>query len=87
MRSPLSGERRTRAAAEENFMSEKHAVECLRCGMFRTVERERTQRLDPGECGKCGYLGWALMADLSEPVRRTLRERPPELRLRRLRVV
>ena len=30
-------------------MSEKHAVECLHCGTFRTVERERTQRLDPGE--------------------------------------
>lgn len=68
-------------------MSEKHAVECLRCGTFRTVERERTQRLDPGECGRCGYLGWALAADLSEPVRRTLRERPPELRIRRLRAV
>jgi Zn ribbon nucleic-acid-binding protein len=68
-------------------VSEKHAVECLRCGTFRTVERERTQRLDPGECAKCGYLGWALVADLSEPVRKNLRERPPELRFRRLRVV
>ncbi|HEY7003063.1 MAG TPA: hypothetical protein VH281_02180 [Gaiellaceae bacterium] len=68
-------------------MSEKHAVECLRCGTFRTVERARTQRLDPGECGECGYLGWALMADLSEPVRRTLREQAPVLYLRRLRAV
>jgi len=68
-------------------VSEKHAVECLHCGTFRTVERERTQRLDPGECAQCGYLGWALVADLSDPVRKTLRERPPELRFRRLRVV
>jgi hypothetical protein len=68
-------------------VSEKHAVECLHCGTFRTVERERTQRLDPGECTRCGYLGWALVADLSEPVRGLLRERPPELRVRRLRVV
>ena len=68
-------------------MSEKHAVECLRCGTFRTVERERTQGLDPGECAKCGYLGWALVADLSESVRKNLRERPPELHFRRLRVV
>ena len=68
-------------------MSEKHAVECLHCGTFRTVERERTQRLDPGECARCGYLGWALVADLTEPVRKTLRERPPELRFRRLRAV
>jgi Zn ribbon nucleic-acid-binding protein len=66
-------------------MTEKHAVECLRCGMFRTVERERTQRLDPGECARCGYLGWALAADISEPVRKGLRERP--LERRRLRVV
>jgi hypothetical protein len=66
-------------------MSERHAVECLRCGTFRTVERERTQRLDPGECARCGYLGWALAADLSESARRDLRERPFERR--RLRVV
>jgi hypothetical protein len=51
-------------------VSEKHAVECLHCGTFRTVERERTQRLDPGECARCGNLGWALVADLSEPVRK-----------------
>ena len=68
-------------------MSEKHAVECLRCGTFRTIRRERTQRLDAGECGQCGYLGWALVADLSEPTRRSLRDRPPELRFRRLRAV
>ena len=73
--------------AEENCVSEKHAVECLRCGTFRTAQRERTHRLDPGECAKCGYLGWALVADLSEPARKTLRERPPELRFRRLRAV
>jgi ribosomal protein S27AE len=68
-------------------VSEKHAVECLRCGTFRTIERDRTERLAPGECGRCGYLGWALVADLSEPVRQTLRERPPEGRFRRLRAV
>ena len=84
-RSPLSGESRGVAAAEEDGVSEKHAVECLHCGTFRTVTRERTQRLDPGECGRCGYLGWALVADLAEPVRKGLRERP--LEPRRLRVV
>ncbi|HEY3069632.1 MAG TPA: hypothetical protein VGJ34_04895 [Gaiellaceae bacterium] len=68
-------------------MSEKHAVECLRCGNFRTVERERSARLDPGECPRCGYVGWALAADLSDPVRRTLRERPPERRGGRLHAV
>jgi hypothetical protein len=74
-------------AAEESGVSEKHAVECLHCGTFRTVERERTQRLDPGECQRCGYLGWALVADLSEPVRKTMRERPPERRGPRLHAV
>jgi hypothetical protein len=68
-------------------VSEKHAVECLRCGKFRTIERGRNQRLEPGECPQCGYLGWALIADLSEPVRRTFRERHPELRIRPLRSV
>jgi DNA-directed RNA polymerase subunit RPC12/RpoP len=61
-------------------VGEKQAVECLRCGSFRTVERERSQRLDPGECPKCGYLGWALFTDLTEATRRLLRERPPERR-------
>jgi hypothetical protein len=68
-------------------MSDKHAVECLRCGNFRTIERERSERLNPGECPRCGYVGWALAADLSDPVRWTLRERPPERRRRRLHAV
>jgi hypothetical protein len=72
---------------KKSGVSEKHAVECLHCGTFRTIERERTQRLDPGECQRCGYLGWALVADLSEPVRKTMRERPPERRGRRLHAV
>jgi hypothetical protein len=82
---PFRGETYEAGAAEINHVSEKHAVECLHCGTFRTVTRERTQRLDPGECGRCGYLGWALVADLAEPVQKGLRERP--LERRRLRVV
>ncbi len=87
MRLPLPGGFGGPSASETQSVSEKHAVECLRCGQFRTIERGRNQRLEPGECGKCGYLGWALIADLSEPVRRTFRERAPELRIRRLRSV
>jgi hypothetical protein len=68
-------------------VGEKHAVECLRCGRFRTIERNRNQRLEPGECPQCRYLGWALIADLSEPARRTLPEQAPVLRFRRLRAV
>jgi len=84
---PRKGESRAGAAAEERPVSEKHAVECLHCGTFRTVQRERTQRLDPGECATCGYLGWAMVADLTEPVRKALRERPLERRIRRLHAV
>ena len=73
-RSPLSGESRGVAAAEEDGVSEKHAVECLHCGTFRTVTRERTQRLDPGECGRCGYLGWAYEGELSEASRRAMQD-------------
>jgi hypothetical protein len=68
-------------------VGEKHAVECLRCGRFRTIERNRNQRLEPGECQQCGYLGWALIADLSETARHTLPERAPGLRFGRLRAV
>jgi Zn ribbon nucleic-acid-binding protein len=84
---PLPGACAGRTSSETESVSEKHAVECLRCGHFRTIERGRNQRLEPGECLRCGYLGWALIADLSNPVRRTLRERPPEVRGRRLRAV
>jgi hypothetical protein len=59
-------------------VGETYVIECLRCGGFRTALRERTQRLDPGECRSCGYVGWASVADLSDPVRRALRAQPPE---------
>jgi hypothetical protein len=68
-------------------VGEKHAVECLSCGSFRVIERARTEPLDPGECRKCGYLGWALAADLSDPARRSLREAAPGKRVPRLRAV
>jgi hypothetical protein len=84
---PPSGIFRAAPGSDNPFVSEKHAVECLRCGKFRTIERERSDRLVPGGCPGCGYLGWTLIADLTEPVRRTLREGPPERRNRRLRAV
>ena len=40
----------------------------------------RVLRLDPGECPGCGYVGWAPSADLTEPMRRRIRERPIERR-------
>jgi hypothetical protein len=64
--------------SEIENVGEMHVLECLKCGSLRTSERERTQRLSPGECESCGYLGWASVSDLSDSVRRVLRERPPE---------
>jgi Zn ribbon nucleic-acid-binding protein len=55
-------------------------VECLRCGEVRPVERTAWQHDEPGECLRCGYVGWALPGELRESERRLLRMRPPELR-------
>jgi hypothetical protein len=54
-----------------------HVVECLRCGCQRLVADERHGH---GDCQRCGYVGWAPAADLSEHTRRALRERPLEAR-------
>jgi hypothetical protein len=86
-RFPLPGGFQGLLESDTDTVGEKHAVECLRCGRFRTIERNRNQRLEPGECPQCGYLGWALMADLSDPVRCTLPEPARVLRFRRLRPV
>jgi hypothetical protein len=54
-------------------------VECLSCGYRRAVrEGERRSALD--ECPRCRYVGWAASAELSEGMRRLLRERPLEQR-------
>jgi hypothetical protein len=58
-------------------------IECLRCGEVRAQEAPK-HHVDAGGCLRCGYVGWASSADLTEPLRRTLRERP--LERRRLRV-
>jgi hypothetical protein len=50
-------------------------LECLRCGDTREVAGR-----DTGECPRCEYVGWAPVADLSEKLRRVLRDRPPERR-------
>jgi hypothetical protein len=50
-------------------------IECLRCGETRDVDGR-----DTGACPRCEYVGWALVADLTERLRRVLRERPPERR-------
>jgi ribosomal protein S27AE len=63
---------------------EKLRIECLACGSRRTAEGD-ARHMDPGECQKCGYVGWARVSDLTDVARRMLRERPVERR--RLRIV
>jgi len=54
-------------------------VECLSCGYRRAVRAsEKRSALD--ECPRCDYVGWASSADLSERMRRLLRERPVDRR-------
>jgi hypothetical protein len=49
-------------------------VECLACGLQRLITE------DPGECARCGYLGWAPLEAVSEELRRSLRDVPVEAR-------
>ena len=55
-------------------------LECLRCGDTRDVPAPDNAHVHAGECDRCEYVGWALVADLIEKLRRVLRERPPERR-------
>ena len=50
-------------------------VECLSCG-YRRAERDTALRTAGDECPRCHYVGWASSAELSERMRRLLRERP-----------
>jgi hypothetical protein len=58
----------------------KLMIECLRCGEVRQVPGREGSKIDAGECKRCDYVGWALVADLTEKLRRLLRDRPPERR-------
>jgi hypothetical protein len=53
---------------------QRRTVECLNCGKTRRVGDV------PGECTRCGYVGWADAESLTETLRRALRERPPDRR-------
>jgi ribosomal protein S27AE len=56
------------------------SVECLRCGEVREVHARAGEHVDAWECKRCEYVGWALAADLTEKLRKLLRDRPPERR-------
>jgi hypothetical protein len=59
-------------------------IECLRCGAVRSLEAREQRRLDGGECLSCGYVGWALSAELDDGQRQALRNRAPSTRRLRL---
>jgi len=40
-------------------------IECLRCGDVREVPTSDGAKVDAGECHRCDYVGWALVADLT----------------------
>ncbi|MBW3593421.1 MAG: hypothetical protein KY396_06990 [Actinobacteria bacterium] len=44
------------------------------------MARSRAAHTDAGECERCGYVGWAPSATLSEALRRRIREQPLEHR-------
>jgi len=60
-----------------------HRLECLRCGKLWTVAQGAGRGVHDSECPRCGYVGWAETAELTETTRRLLRDRPPELRSHR----
>ena len=55
-------------------------VECLSCGEPRRVARDPLRPVQPDECGRCGYVGWAETETLTEALRRALRETALERR-------
>ena len=52
---------------------ESLVVECLRCGSHRQSEPTPLRKTNP-ECPRCGYVGWAETASLTEALRRALRD-------------
>lgn len=55
-------------------------IECLCCGQQRSYRTLPGHHREPGECPRCRYVGWAFVEDVSESLRRVLRDRPPEYR-------
>ena len=59
---------------------ERLLVECLNCGHVRALELPKGKVLASGECERCSYVGWAPHAELTEKVRRSLRDVPVAFR-------
>ena len=60
---------------------EPAVVECLRCGHQRPRLSARRAGHDAGSCPRCSYVGWAPAAELTEWMRRLVRDVPLERRL------
>jgi|RhiMethySRZTD1v2_1073278.scaffolds.fasta_scaffold408001_2 hypothetical protein len=72
-----------RPGSDDAASVERFAVECLCCGQRRIVAPRNPTVMQVGECPRCGYLGWAPSAVMSERARGAVRARPPaERRLR-----
>jgi ribosomal protein S27AE len=64
---------------------EPFKVECLSCGARRVVAADADRRhADPGECHRCGYVGWASCDELTAISRQQLLDRPLGSRALRL---
>jgi hypothetical protein len=57
-------------------------VECLKCGLPRTVRGDVMHAMGAGHCPRCSYVGWAYSDELDEDERRALRDVPVEFRRR-----
>jgi ribosomal protein S27AE len=69
----------------ETALVEPFRVECLSCGARRFVAGDDDRRhRDPGECFRCGYVGWASCEELMSASRRRRRRRPERRRPLRL---
>jgi hypothetical protein len=69
----------------KRLLVEPFRVECLSCGARRVVVPDEDDRhLDPGECHRCGYVGWASSDELTARSRRALRDRPIHRRALRI---
>jgi hypothetical protein len=44
------------------------------------VDCDPAHGVHPGDCARCGYVGWADAETLSEALRRSLREQTPKQR-------
>jgi Zn ribbon nucleic-acid-binding protein len=49
-------------------------VECLNCGATRRITQHPLRQGELHECARCGYVGWAETASLTESLRRALRD-------------